>query len=131
MLTKDIVESYGALTEVRESERLGDHELASLALGFENGAVLVTAVGEDDTIALCPVPTAYGEDVSQAVPWRDAIGRGLLWMWSLTNQQGYEDGCQLEFGKVSRDGQPQHLSIQLMVAASALNVCTVGEWLRR
>jgi hypothetical protein len=129
VLTKQIVDRYGALTEVRESERLGEHDLASLALGFEHGAVLVSAAGEDDTIAIRLIASAFGEDVSQEMPWRYAVGRALVWLWSLKNQQGYEDGLQLEFGGVRSEGQPQHLCVQLMVAASGLQICTVGEWL--
>lgn len=127
------MDSYGALTEVRESERLGDHDLRSLALGFEHGAVLLSAVGEDDTIAISALPAAYGEGVSQELPWSDAIGRALIWLWSLTNQQGYEDGCQLEFGAARREGQPDgdRLCVQFMVAASGLRICMVSEWLTR
>jgi hypothetical protein len=130
-LAKEMVDSYGLLTEVRESERMSYHQLVSLALGFEHGAVLVSAVGEDDTIALSSIATAYGEDVSHEMPWCDAIGRGLIWVWSLTGQNGYPDGCQLEFGSVRRHGQPEHLCVQLMVAGSCVNICMVGEWLKR
>ncbi len=132
-LAKEIVDSYGALTEVRESERVGDHDLRSLALGFEHGAVLLSAVGEDDTLAISALSAAHGEDVSKDQPWNDAVGRALIWLWSLTNQQGYEDGCQLEFGAARRQGQPDgdHLCVQVMVAGSGLHISIVSDWLTR
>jgi Family of unknown function (DUF6334) len=64
----------------------------------------------------------------QHVAGRDAIGRGLLWVWTLTNQQGYEGGCQFEFG-VGRNDRPEQLCIQLTVAASTLHISTVSPWL--
>ena len=128
-LTKEMVDSYGVLTEVREAERLGANGPVSITLSFEHGSVLVSAAPDDDTIAMRAVASVDGEDVSAERPWRDAIGRGLIWIWTLTNQQGYEDGCQLEFGDVSRHDRPRHLCVQLMVAASTLHVATVSAWL--
>jgi hypothetical protein len=49
-LAKQMVDSYGALIEVREGDRFGSDDPASLALGFDHGALLVSAVAEDDTI---------------------------------------------------------------------------------
>jgi Family of unknown function (DUF6334) len=124
-LTKEIVDSDGALREVRARVEPGVG-VVSLALQFENGAVLVSAAGDDDTIAVGAVAAADGQDISQEMPWRAAIGRGLLWWWSLTNQHGFEDGCQLEFGRAGQP-PPEHLCVQLMVAASQLSVSTVGD----
>jgi uncharacterized protein DUF6334 len=124
---KEIVDSYGALTEVREGDRLGVSGPVTLTLGFECGAILVSADADDDTITLTSTDRPSGRDVSAEAPWRDAIGRGLLWLWTLTNQQGYEDGYQFEFGEVG--DRAAQLCIQLMVAGATLHVSTVSAWL--
>jgi len=51
-LAKEVVDSYGVLKYVRVAERMvsGRHDIMALTLGFERGAVLVSAVGDDDTI---------------------------------------------------------------------------------
>jgi hypothetical protein len=126
-LTKQLVDSYGALVEVREGRRLGRNGPVSVTLGFENGAVLVSAEADDDTITMQAIASLSGADVSAESPWSSAIGRGLMWVWTLTNQQGYQDGCQFEFKESGRDG-PRHLCVQLVVAASALHVSTVAPW---
>ena len=118
-IAKQIVDSYGALTDIR-GRRLSGGGLAALTLGFERGAVLIAAVGDDDTIRVSAVPEVEGDSLSQLFPWRDAIGRGVIWVWSLTNQQGYQDGSQLEFGKPAKHDQPGQLCVQIVIAASAL-----------
>lgn len=128
-VTKAVVDDWGALTEVRESARIDRGSPSALALGFEHGVMLLSALGEDDTIDVRPIGTAHGRDLSAEQPWCDAIGRRLIWGWSLTNQQGYEDGCQFEFGNQIGGGQPSQLCIQVMVAASGLRISLVGEWL--
>lgn len=131
-LTKRIVESYGRLIEVLEVERPGAFALVALGLRFNGGAVVIRAVAEDDTIALEAHPTVTGKSVGHELPWQDALGRGLIFMWTLTNQTGHEDGCQMEFGKVRYDGRfpdaAHLLTIQFMVAASALHISYVTEW---
>jgi len=127
-LAKEIVDSYGALTSVREGDRLAAGGPVSLTLGFEHGSVLVSAIPDHDTITVRAVAAADGQDVSAERPWRDAIGRGLIWIWVLTNQHGHEDGWQLEFGEVGQDDRPRHLCVQMVVAASTLRVATVNAW---
>ena len=126
-IAKEIVDSYGALTEVRGRSVPGVG-LTALMLGFDHGSVLIEAVGDDDTIRVSAIPEVDGDVLSQQVPWRDAIGRGVVWVWSLTNQQGYRDGSQLEFGKPAQHDQPSYLSVQIIVAASALRVSMVSGW---
>jgi Family of unknown function (DUF6334) len=123
---KEIVDSYGRLIEVREGDWLGASGPVALTLGFEHGVVLVRTDADDDTITLTSAGPASGRDVSTEPPWRDAIGRGLLWVWTLTNQQGFEDGCQFEFGQVGPDAPWEPLCIQLMVAAATLHISTVN-----
>ncbi len=126
-ISKEIVDSYGALIEVR-GRSLSRVGLTALTLAFERGSVLIEAVGDDDTISLRAVPEADGDVLSQQAPWRNAIGRGVIWVWSLTNQQGYHDGSQLEFGKPAHQAQPNQLCIQMVVAGSALRLSTVSDW---
>jgi hypothetical protein len=128
-LAKEMVDSYGALIEVRDGDWIGASGPVALTLGFERGVVLVSADANDDTIKMSAVESANGRDVSAEAPWSDAIGRGLIWVWALTNQQGYEDGCQFEFGDVGRNDRPEQLCVQVMVAAATLHISTVSVWL--
>lgn len=67
-LTKEIVDSYGTLTAVREGERLGASGPVTLTLGFEHGVVLVSADADDDTIMLTPTGPPSGRDLSAEAP---------------------------------------------------------------
>ena len=129
-LTKAIVDGFGALTKVCVVEWLsaGGDSVVSLGLAFEHGSLLVRANGEEDSMSLLAAPALHGEDISHEPPWREAIGRGVMWVWRLTNQQGYEDACQIEFGKPTRPGQEDNVTVQVVVAGSALHVATVSEW---
>ena len=132
-LTKQIVDRYGTLTEVCVVEWLsaGVGNVKTLGLAFEQGSLLVRANNEDDSISLLAPPSLQGEDISHQPPWREAIGRGVVWVWLLANQQGYEDACQIEFGKPTGPGQADSVTVQLVVAGSALHVSTVSEWTSR
>jgi len=125
-LGKEMVDSYGALIEAREGDWIGASGPVALTLGFERGMVLLSADADDDTIEVSVVESASGRDVSAQAPWKDAIGRGLVWVWALTNQHGYEDGCQFEFGDVGRNDRPEQFCIQVIVAAATLHISTVS-----
>lgn len=95
---------------------------------FEVDCFCVTVDGNDDSILVSEkVPTEHENDRSICVslepgPWDCAVGAKLTWVWILTNQQGYEDGVQLEFGAAAG-----HLPacFQLIALASTLEVRSV------
>lgn len=123
----EIVDSYGALSEVR-GQPVAGIGLVALTLRFEHASVLVEADADDDTIRLTSTSGTEGESLSHLAPWTSAVGRGVRWVWSLTNQQGYDDGVQMEFGNRAQEGQPIHLCVQLLVVASALRISEVSDW---
>jgi len=113
----------GDLVAVREHRFEGDPKLVTrVDLAFEKCAVAVVANGDDDTISLeLELPDqdvdATVHDVTNDTPWSDKIGKPLLWGWAMINQQGYEDGIQLEFAETVED---QSRTIQLMVIGSSI-----------
>ena len=90
-----------------------------------NQFVSASAEGDTDEIALgTDSPTKDSDDVSGRSPWVAAIGKPLLWAWSLRNQQGYCDGVQLEFRTTVSDSGP---ILQLATRASCLRVFSLTE----
>jgi hypothetical protein len=61
-------------------------------------------------------------DVSGEYPWSLLVGGAPLWLWSLTNQQGYRDGFQIMLRKDGAD-----IGLQIMVIASSLKPFLVSE----
>lgn len=116
-------EEWGALVGVRAfhalptDTRSPDSRYDEYQFGFERGALVVTAVPEDDTvtISLANPTLTHATDLTTQHPWRMLIGCALVWQWDLTNQHGYLDGCQLEF---ARPGQCW--TLQLICEAGSL-----------
>ena len=94
-----------------------------LTFSFERGTLSVAAEGEFDTVALREGgPTlASSTDLAHSDPWAEAVRCGPLWLWTLTNQQGFVDGFQAQFA----DGSGKTVSVQLMCAASSFSVARV------
>ncbi|MCG8424016.1 MAG: DUF6334 family protein [Proteobacteria bacterium] len=96
----------------------------ALSLVFEEGEVLV-AVEEDDSLfigdekMLRTDPATRSVALSAMAPWNGAIGLPLLWSWTLTNQQGYVDGLQLEF---AANVESPSVLIQLLAVAGEIKV---------
>ncbi len=57
---------------------------------------------------------------SDQMPWRECLGKGVIFAWELLNSGGYTDGVQFLFGRNVTDTH----CIQLMVEASSF---TIGE----
>ncbi len=53
-------------------------------------------------------------DISETSPWSKCIGFPLMWSWTLTNQQGYEDGLQFEFAV---NVESESTLVQILVGA--------------
>ena len=103
--------------------------LSVLALEFEHAKVFVK-VTDDDSLriskAFSPTEEFHSSDfvtLSPCAPWKDALGNHLMWSWVLTNQQGYDDGFQLEFAN--------GVVIQL-IALGGISVRAVSsEWMKQ
>ena len=95
---------------------------------FDRGTLTVAADGSDDSVRLIEGETTlpHRAPLTLVEPWSGAVGRGVLWAWLLTNQSGFVDGFQIEFGWGS--GTPNgNLGIQLVCEASALTAAMVRE----
>ncbi len=105
----------------------------TLTLDFDGVQVAFVAC-EDDSIAVCAAADAPAEDedeydvetvdLTDEEPWRAAVGKPLMWTWSMTNQQGYRDAFQLEFAVDTSDTA---VVIQLIVLASWIHIRLVDE----
>src|SRR2546421_9498239 len=72
--------------------------LTGVKLTFECETLVICVDERDDTISLSTVAGETGwRDVSSTPFWAPAIHKGPQWIWTMTNQQGYEDGCQIQF----------------------------------
>jgi hypothetical protein len=100
-----------------------DYRYEEYVFGFEHGSFTVTAEASDDSIRLGATGATlpYVTDLSGEDPWSRLIGCGILWIWRMTNQNGYFDGLQLEF---ARPGECW--SVQLMCGASAFSPASFG-----
>jgi len=120
--TDDIVYQFGNLVSVHYLSI--DEEInwiSAIKLTFENGVVYNEAVGATDEIVLTNKLNDHYQIITAAndiTPWAEAIGRPTLWLWNLTNQQGYNDGVQYAFAAPRQN----EIIIQLMVEASSIKL---------
>lgn len=56
--------------------------------------------------------------------WRNAIGANLEWIWVLSNQQGYQDGVQIEYHKPASRARG---CVQFIARASSLEVRIISK----
>lgn len=104
-------------------ENLPGDRFEEYVFQFELQSVVVTAVSDDDTItvAVGGATLPYPHELTGVEPWSRLIGCGVLWLWRMTNQGGYADGCQIEFGRPG-----EFWGIQLMCEASALTALSLS-----
>lgn len=117
-------EDWGSLVAVLGCREVGSEDdgdnprYDEFVFRFERGTITVTAMPDDDTVRLSNQgPTLpHRRDLTAIEPWDRLVGSGVLWMWTLTNQKGYQDGFQLELGR------PGFVwSLQLTCEASSLS----------
>lgn len=95
--------------------------IRALSLVFD--AVSIVLVAEDDDSL--SIASEYADPELSPIslgaeqPWSRALGKPLLWSWSLTNQQGYRDGLQLELANNVDDAS---VVIQILVEASTIKL---------
>lgn len=81
-------------------------------------AVAFVADNSDDSLVLCeasewqPDPDLVHVSMTDEEPWCAAVGKPIIWSWSMVNQQGYRDGYQLEFAENVSDTE---IVVQLLV----------------
>jgi hypothetical protein len=117
------VYEFGAVRAVR-TDTQDPQCLSVVQFVFDHGVLNVEAVAGDDTILATAQRAANPQyyDVTAARPWASTVGGRPLWIWTLTNQQGYTDGLQL---LVHADGQD--VAVQLIVMAGALRISVLQE----
>lgn len=113
---REAVESFGAITGIAVDDT--DPILLGAAyLEFEKGGLTINALADDDSIAVSAFPPRpqRWHDISTVQPWADLVGGRPLWIWTMTNQQGYTDGVQFQVRRPDRE-----VGLQLVVYASSL-----------
>lgn len=119
----DIVDTFGKIQRVLVDDA-NPNAVSILNVVFERGSFLIEAVSDDDSLrtSLNTEPDSPCQDVSSEFPWSLLVGGAPLWLWSLTNQQGYEDGFQIVLRKDGAD-----IGFQIIVIASSLKPFLVIE----
>lgn len=97
--------------------------LVELLLCFEQTVVTLAVTEEDEIDTVSQISADDSEihkvDLTGVMPWRGAVGRPLMWVWQMTNQQGYLDGVQIEF---AADGTSESVTIQMVALGAQLRV---------
>jgi Family of unknown function (DUF6334) len=121
-LLKEVVDSFGAVKRIAVDD-VNPVMLSVICITFENGDLNIEAVAEDDSLNISIDSRREGtlSDVSSGAPWRRLVGGSPLWIWTLTNQQGFVDGIQF----LVRTGRGD-VMLQLVVIASSLKPNLVG-----
>jgi hypothetical protein len=123
-LVQEVAYEYGNLVKItggRDEVLLPQRPVAfdQVALTFERGVMTVIAQGDDDTVELRQGlgTAAYTYELTGGEPLSGFVGRGVQWVWLLRNQQGYQDGFQIEF-----KGEDDRLALQMICEASMLRI---------
>ena len=94
--------------------------LRAVRLSFDSGRQMIFGIdeGSDTILALSSLGRGVTlHDVSGRGPWREAMGKHVIWGWELRNSRRYADGVQLQFGAGIIG-----TTIQLVVVASSFAV---------
>ena len=125
--TSSIVYEFGKLKSViyhsdsSENERL---MLSAIQFIFEKGDVYHEALADTDEISCASfLLNQYDniKDVTKLELWSKCIDKMPLWIWKLTNQQGYNDAIQYEF----QNNIGKNIKIQLIVEASEIQIIEI------
>lgn len=128
-LLQEIAYEYGKLVQItggRDEVLVPQRPVVfdQVVLSFEQGVVTIVAQGDDDTVE---VRQGLGTAVHRYVltdtePLSRFVGHGAQWVWLLRNQQGYQDGFQIEF-----KSEGDYLAVQLICEASMLRIAVVRD----
>ncbi|QUY43409.1 DUF6334 family protein [Acaryochloris marina] len=95
------VERCTANSSYTSNDLLGGENLEALILFFGDYQVGIVCDGETDEVYISDVfqfAPHLRVDLSQQKPWKAILGMQLFSVWQLTNNHGYDDGLQFEFG---------------------------------
>ena len=106
----------------------GDQPMVvGLILSFDGVSVRISA-SDDDELTLAEgnqdFSGGHGAEIADSPTWKGALGRPILWVWRLVNQQGYQDCLQFEFAE---HGGADSCTLQLVAAAGQLHVRRVHQ----
>jgi Family of unknown function (DUF6334) len=98
-------------------EIIEDSPIAFL-MYFDRIVAMISVIAVDDSVECRAIDFDLANkldaiDVSKNALWKNAIDSQLLWVWSLTNNQGYTDGIQFEWTNHS-------LKISIVIQAIAI-----------
>jgi hypothetical protein len=112
-----------------EAGVVDDRWLVAVALHFAEGTLVIEVDPNSDEVTMRLVEVvaldhwsdaAIARDATQQPAWASHIDAHCLWRWTLTNQQGYTDGAQIELEL----GQST-ITVQWVAGASRLQVARV------
>lgn len=99
-----------------------------LRIVCNNGRFSFVVNGDDDSIEIhteqlndFPAESIW-VSASASELWQHAIGATVVWLWVLSNQQGYEDAAQIEFYNASSGANN---CVQFVARASSLEFRTI------
>ena len=127
-LLHQVANDAGSLVQVqRVTWNELPNDVASFVLTFQKMQLTVNA-RDDDTVELVEGAIAsnpeYSLQTGDEYPWSEAIGKPIRWGWLMTNQQGYQDGIQIEFAH--NVAEPSTI-VQMVAVSSSLRVFCVQE----
>jgi hypothetical protein len=96
-----------------------EFERSSIQLSTDEADGLVTEARSTRSPDADGMPA---RDLSLQAPWSSAVGKPLLWFWSMTNQFGIRDGVQLQFAE---NVETKSVTIQILTLPCAVTVWTV------
>jgi hypothetical protein len=105
------------------------HSPNAILMYFSKIVIIIKVVEEDDSVELISINLDMANeidsiDVSSDTLWKDIINVNLRWVWVLTNQQGYTDGIQFEWGDPSSE---KSIIVQAIAVASCFRLYKVEE----
>ena len=128
-LLQEVAYEYGKLVQITGGR---DEVLApqrpvvfdQVVFTFEHGVITVEAQGDDDTVEVRQGlgTAAYRYVLTDEEPLGRFVGRGVQWIWLLRNQQGYQDGFQIEF-----KSEGEYLALQMICEASMLRIAVLRD----
>ena len=99
--------------------------VVGVELNFGHKKIFFNAM-EDDSIELSHKPPneldIFKKNVSKEWPWINALGKGILWYWVMTNNQGYQDAFQIDFSNSAED---DNYRIQFLAIGSGIKIYEV------
>jgi len=106
--------------------------IIEVILVFDNLSLLITVNTEDDTIKMASINNCNDakKDIIEVMCMYNLTNllasKTILWVWELTNQQGYADGLQFEFTD-KNNIVDKNIVIQFIAIASTIQVSMVEQ----